>query len=306
MLFLAANPTLRPTNSLAGNFWNNSQNTSFGKFALAEKAFSDAFPNVQTTQSNIELATNTLAQKLETLKNVDNSLQSDPNNSSLNTQKENLITEIETLYDNRTTWIAQLESSLASNLSSVSTLMNNLPQPTSYELVLKTLLQNQLKYAQHISLTEADFTNLRNQISQCEKTAGVSVRLLATWLPKPESYSYSDENYHHQFCTQNGSLLQPSAPSNGQISILQSAENDIAIWPNPVSTGEFTVKFNDLTQSGTWNVSDLNGRTVTTWKSLEGESEFKLNTEKFPAGIFVVQFLTNSGVHYQKKLVVFH
>jgi hypothetical protein len=86
------------------------------------------------------------------------------------------------------------------------------------------------------------------------------------------------------------------------INNIESKENSISIYPNPVRS-EMTVQFDEANQSGTIQVMSIEGKELLK-QSFSNQNQVQLNLSEYNAGMYLIQFYSEENRKILTKRII--
>ncbi|GAB4491329.1 MAG: hypothetical protein OHK0019_11350 [Saprospiraceae bacterium] len=299
LLKLLTHPELMPAESDAKDWYDYQENSSPWKFAMAAKAYRDAFifpENLQTLLDSLYAGhkeTWDYVLKLDSLQRVDPYTL----DSAILQNQLTALSELEVLQDAIEEALEDCKVFTEAGLETALEWNDELPTSTLYEENLKNIYLIDIKAAMGDSLTEDHYDILRGIASQCILDGGKSVRIAPYRLPHEEAVAYLGEEIVEENCEleERQQTLQASSARN----------IEVLTRPNPAN--DFLTVMPSEAISGTWEIYNLTGELVQQGNIPANSFSFSVPLGDIIGGIYFLR-LTDNGARQSsfRKFIVIH
>lgn len=188
-----------------------------------------------------------------------------------------------------------LETERNKDLLKVDSVKNVITTITVRDHCLQLLLNIfnvQLDYIKSDTLTPAQIAYVTDVSEMCPYDMGEAVYLARSIRSIVENVSYD--------------RIEDCAPARvtPRSSEKMYSENKMFLYPNPVSD-ELNIAFEAKpNEKGDITITDMNGRLVKQFKLEETDHSLKLSVSNFNSGLYIVKYMSLSGVEHIEKFVI--
>jgi hypothetical protein len=279
-------PEIPGTDSNASAWFNNQANTSARKFAQFEFVYNNAFLHSNEQE---ELLNGALAEYEElTLEMVrlDSLQDAQAGEDTVLTQQQTANLALLLIAQDSFLELTQEANELAlTKLDSAELLLNNLPTTNAWESNRKALYTFWIKKARGQELLESELTSIRNIAKRCPQTEGIAVREIPFYLPVPESYAYTNENYW-EGCVD--TVIQRQSVKN-EVAV----RSEYSLYPNPANEELIVTMPSSL--EGTWTMNDISGKLMQSGRVQPEQINLVISVKTIPEGVYVLRIRHEDG-----------
>ena len=290
-------PEIMQGDSASSAWFNNQVNASARRFAQFEVAYGNAFalPAGQEALLNGALTHYTyLLQESVRLDSLQGTLTTE---DTILAQQQMANMALLTVAQDSFLYLNQQAYQLAlSKLDTAALLLATLPATSAWETNRKALFTFWLKKARGQELLESELTSIRNIANRCPQTEGIAVREISFYLPVPECYAYTNENYW-EGCVD--TVIQR-----------QSVKNEVALhpeyslYPNPANEELIVTMPSSL--EGTWTMNDISGKLMQSGRVQPEQTNLVISVKTMPEGVYVLRIRHEDGSTAALKAIVQH
>jgi Right handed beta helix region len=293
---LIENPDLRPLGSEAKAFYDAQTNSSFGRYAQAERQYQSVhlLPSAQETQvfgaaTQVAVWRDSLAHLIQ-LEAVDTSSIT----PVLQAKIAAVLPLLETAQAQMDATAAQASLIVGNALLQTSVTVNALPSSSVHEGNLKIWLQIAIKSNTEPGLDATDYSALKSIAEQCPNLGGEVVTKAAWMLPYDDMAAYQDEAYW-DYCD----VKERESPK------VDKVEEGLQLIPNPAMDKAYLHTPPGF-GSGNWHLMDLNGRSLTQGVIATDYGTTVIDLSALPEGMYLIKAQSPSGRSLTIKLVHQH
>ncbi|MEZ4939980.1 MAG: right-handed parallel beta-helix repeat-containing protein [Saprospiraceae bacterium] len=287
---LAEYPELRPANSPEESFYETHISGNVGKLQRARMTWDDIALFSTSLEAGWASNTADIDQKLGAIKTETLAMEAASTPAEqvqIAATLEALKTELESLLQTNQSLSAQYQSDVSAKANDLAADLAEINATEDWENNLKTVLQLSVErlLAGTGEWTTTQQTTLESIADQCRHEGGIGVVLARSAI---EKFDYDDE----AMCP--GWVDERTAPG---------AALNASIFPNPANT-VCRISFKEPVR-GTLHIRNMQGLMVQSL-TLADVPTVTINTEKWPAGLYVVSAIADSGVRFTSKIAISH
>jgi hypothetical protein len=293
---LAANDTLRDSDSVLTAFYINNQNNVIGKLSETKEFQKSAFVISGYFNSLLAASDSLMQQITDSLNIVDSLLKQSPT-TLYETMLDNLIQQLNSRQTTRKNLMQQIENIQSGNWVNSSN-TNAAAQPVTLPQINQKIMTELLRKVekQGEDSLQTDMNTLLTIAMQCPYSGGVSVYQARNMLALFNDSLEYDDKYA---CLQEG-IYRMAQTANG---FANYTAIDFDLVPNPAD-GKTEVRILSPVDGLTkLTLRTMLGYMMGEWQ-LNGEKQFTIYTHKYFQGMYMVEIKDSHGYSRVKKLII--